>query len=120
MDDARRIELLRYRVALLHIRLEKYIVGCSRWKFASERMANTKANIELLKVRVKNGQTEANHDKRHLDDCKSDSVADSSHCRTYSHKSRGWLNLDEWFENNIAITLIVSCTISGFLGYHFS
>ena len=50
--DIERIKLLRYRTALLDIRIEKYLVGCSRYNFAMKRKANTMYNIECLKRRL--------------------------------------------------------------------
>jgi hypothetical protein len=44
----RRIELLRYRSALLQNRIEKYVIGCRRYNFAKMRLVNTENNINTL------------------------------------------------------------------------
>ena len=50
--DKRRIELLRYRIALLNIRKEKYVIGCSRYCFAAKRIENSAANLAILRAQT--------------------------------------------------------------------
>lgn len=49
--NKRRLELLRYRKALLQIRIEKYLSGSKFYRFASVRLENTERNIKRLTYR---------------------------------------------------------------------
>lgn len=52
LKNKRRIELLRYRCALLQVRVGKYVTGSPRHRFATKRLRHSMANIDAIKSQL--------------------------------------------------------------------